>query len=306
MRTGRILIFIGGWLLLGQMVAQTDAHPLIQSYPGSVLVRVDGPVVADYTMVAGLDSFSGTLNGLPLNGRLTRMTYQNPSGRSVLEISRSYRRGLLALGADILFECRSRDCSPSNRASTWKHFNGITAYTPRSAKYVAAKVKREGGGETYVAIMVGKYRHTIDILETGVEKPLVETSVAIVQVDAGSLAQHLDSRGYVVLEGLYFDPNASTIKPESLSILAEVARLLRQRPELKLYVVGHTDMSGSFNHNMFLSEHRAQAVVTHLQQEYGVQSGRLKAYGVGPLSPQSTNRTEEGKALNRRVILVER
>jgi len=70
--------------------------------------------------------------------------------------------------------------------------------------------------------------------------------------------------------------------------------------------VGHTDMTGTLAYNMDLSSKRAQAVVDVLARDYGIASDRLQAQGVGPLCPVSTNRTEEGRKLNRRVELVER
>jgi hypothetical protein len=64
-------------------------------------------------------------------------------------------------------------------------------------------------------------------------------------------------------------------------------------------------MSGRLEYNMKLSRQRAQGVVDALVKGYGISASRLKAAGVGPLSPVSTNRTEQGKKLNRRVELVE-
>jgi len=74
---------------------------------------------------------------------------------------------------------------------------------------------------------------------------------------------------------------------------------------LKIYVVGHTDSVGGFDSNMSLSLARAEAVLQALVSQYGIDPGRLKAYGVGPLAPESTNRSEDGQAVNRRVELVE-
>ncbi len=71
-------------------------------------------------------------------------------------------------------------------------------------------------------------------------------------------------------------------------------------------MVGHTDISGDLAHNRELSEQRAQAVVTAMVGSYGVARERLAGYGVGPLAPAATNATEAGRALNRRVEVVER
>jgi len=80
---------------------------------------------------------------------------------------------------------------------------------------------------------------------------------------------------------------------------------LKQNSSLNVYIVGHTDMTGTLEHNMDLSQRRADSVVKELVNTYGISSSRLKALGVGPLCPVATNQNEEGRKLNRRVELVE-
>ena len=82
--------------------------------------------------------------------------------------------------------------------------------------------------------------------------------------------------------------------------------MLSQNPKFNLYVVGHTDDVGTVSFNMDLSQKRADAVVDKLVSKYGADKNRLQAFGVGCLAPVATNKTEEGKAKNRRVELVEK
>jgi len=63
-------------------------------------------------------------------------------------------------------------------------------------------------------------------------------------------------------------------------------------------------MKGTFEYNMTLSKNRAQAVVNELVKKYSIDAARLTGDGTGPLAPVSTNETEEGRKLNRRVELV--
>lgn len=123
-------------------------------------------------------------------------------------------------------------------------------------------------------------------------------------VDARKMASDIKTSGKVAIYGIYFDFNKSDIKPESESTLQLIAELLQNDSNLKLYVVGHTDDVGGFDYNMKLSQARAQAVVKELTIKYNIAADRLKPYGVGPLAPVSSNDTEEGKAMNRRVELV--
>ena len=81
-------------------------------------------------------------------------------------------------------------------------------------------------------------------------------------------------------------------------------KMLQQDPKMKVYVVGHTDNVGSLNANMELSRQRAGAVVQVLTGKYGVAAARLSPYGDGPYAPVTSNDTEAGRAMNRRVELV--
>lgn len=106
----------------------------------------------------------------------------------------------------------------------------------------------------------------------------------------------------IQIELKYFPRMPGDLKPESEPTLNEIAKLLNQNPNLKLYVVGHTDNVGDIAYNMKLSQARADSVV----KKYGIDANCLTPYGVGPLAPVTSNKTEEGRAKNRRVELVER
>ncbi len=126
-----------------------------------------------------------------------------------------------------------------------------------------------------------------------------------VVADAKSLMSDIQIKGSASVYGIYFDFNKADIKPESEPAIREIARLLQENKELKLYVVGHTDNIGTIDYNMMLSKARADAVMNELTTKYKISSTRLKAFGVGSLAPVASNKTEEGRAKNRRVELVE-
>ncbi len=131
----------------------------------------------------------------------------------------------------------------------------------------------------------------------GAEPPAVQ--------DATELESGLLADGRVVVNAILFEFDRAEILPESADALATVAGLMQERPELGLLVVGHTDGVGSFDYNLRLSLDRASAVVAWLRDRHGIASDRLRPAGAGPMSPITTNRTEAGRALNRRVELVE-
>jgi outer membrane protein OmpA-like peptidoglycan-associated protein len=73
---------------------------------------------------------------------------------------------------------------------------------------------------------------------------------------------------------------------------------------MRVFIVGHTDSQGAYEHNMTLSRQRAEAVAAALSSSYRIARDRLYTAGVGYLAPVGSNATDEGRALNRRVELV--
>ncbi len=126
----------------------------------------------------------------------------------------------------------------------------------------------------------------------------------MVLVDAARMDSEIGSSGHVSLYGIHFDTDSAVIKPESEPTLAEIAKLLKAEPAMKLWIVGHTDNVGGYDHNMKLSARRAKAVQAVLTGRFGIASSRLHDAGVGFLAPVAPNTSEEGRAKNRRVELV--
>ena len=105
----------------------------------------------------------------------------------------------------------------------------------------------------------------------------------------------------VILEKVEFDLNKATIKPVSDPLLDQVAKILKDHPELtKIEVQGHTDSQGPGLYNKQLSQRRADAVKEALVSR-NVDAGRLTSKGFGEDVPIASNDTEEGRAQNRRV-----
>ena len=94
------------------------------------------------------------------------------------------------------------------------------------------------------------------------------------------------------------------ISSESAQAIAEIAKLLKADPILKIHVVGHTDNVGDIDSNIKLSKDRGEAVLQALARDHGIAATRLKSYGCGQFAPVASNDTEEGRAKNRRVELV--
>jgi outer membrane protein OmpA-like peptidoglycan-associated protein len=124
-----------------------------------------------------------------------------------------------------------------------------------------------------------------------------------VVANAEVFSNDIRTTGHAVVYGIYFDIGKYNIKPESAQAIAEITKLLKSDPGLKIHVVSHTDNVGALGDNLKLSQSRAQAVVQALHNN-GIASARLRAFGCGQFAPVMSNDTEDGRAKNRRVELV--
>jgi outer membrane protein OmpA-like peptidoglycan-associated protein len=109
--------------------------------------------------------------------------------------------------------------------------------------------------------------------------------------------------GKIIANGIRFDVNKATLRPESMGVINEIAELMKDHPEINFSVEGHTDSDGDDALNQTLSENRAQTVMQTLAK-MGIDSNRMTSRGWGESKPMDTNDTPEGKANNRRVEFV--
>jgi len=158
------------------------------------------------------------------------------------------------------------------------------------------------GKDVWLSIGVGNFPSGTPIYMVIIEKQSMQQDVMI---DADGMARDIGATGKVAIYGILFDTGKAELKPESGPALVEIAKLLKGNPALKLFVVGHTDMMADLATNLKLSQARAQSVVNALVNQNGIAAARLIPYGDGPYAPVASNKTEEGRAKNRRVELVE-
>lgn len=299
-----------------QDVAGSSDHPEVGRYQGAVI---------DYYSQKGYDELrlpTGPLGReqrdrpddwqVSLEGKTTSIRYVGPASRSVLEIIRNHQRALESNGFEIVFTCRGQqECSPPQIPTFWDAARaGIGLPTTwNTTVYLVAR--RDGPDATIWVAMTG-----VEVPARGQTPLMPNLAVTIVEtvpmetdqitvIEASELEQALVRDGKIAIYGIHFDFDSADIQPQSAEQIEELAGLLSGNEALRVLIVGHTDGEGAFDYNLLLSQRRAQAVVDALANAHGIASARLQPAGAGMVSPVATNRTEEGRARNRRVEIVE-
>jgi outer membrane protein OmpA-like peptidoglycan-associated protein len=258
--------------------AKADAQKDVEgSQDHPLLTRMPGYYVSSYD-AKDFDSIENAYVSGPearWEGKRTQIGYSAMEGAkpvSMSQIARNYENALRKIGAQIAFT------DGRTTVARLKKGNGIT--------WVQAQAFNDG--RDYQLLIVEP-------------KPMDQEVTA----DAAALQQGIAAAGKVAVYGIFFDTGKATIKSESAPTLGEIVKMLEKSPRLQIHVVGHTDGTGPLEANLKLSADRAASVVKALV-ERGIAASRLKPAGVGPYCPEASNRTEEGRAKNRRVELVER
>lgn len=318
--------------------------PLLRRYEGSLIVSQERKGLREFSLpLAALervpqrrDNHNNALyepkQKKDLVGAYQRLVYLIPPDRSPLEVVGNYADEVKGQGGKVLFECAGNSCGgdpkrgnaggggsmslamylyPSDTV-TDPH-NSVGSCLVRSKvtdrRYLAAELPQKGAH-------VSVYSFTVE--PTACEKALGGRTVALVQivegkqreskmvtVSAGELAKSIAEEGRAAVYGIYFDSNQAEIKPESDPTLEQIAKLLQERSSLKVLIVGHTDNVGGYGSNLDLSQRRAKAVVHALSSRFKVSADRLTPVGVSFAAPLGSNKTDDGRAKNRRVELVE-
>lgn len=250
--------------------AQADSKgckdsPLVSRFPGSFITSCAEKDFDGYDFTVTVDKQNKTKR---VEGKFFQLMYDWPTTASKSQVVRNLNNALRAAGYTIDYDSGDYGDFTVHMGKTW--------------------IMEE--------VSVGRwYKQTIVV-----EDKMTQEVVA----NAAALQGGLTTSGHAIVNGILFDTGKADVKPESKPALDEVAKLLKQNPALKVYVVGHTDNVGALAANLDLSKRRAAAVLQALTTQYGISATRLTAYGDGPTAPIATNDSEDGRTLNRRVELV--
>lgn len=313
-------------------VAGAADHPQVKRVQGSSIYFRSAADFDALKLATGKVEWSGAegkvkpFPSVTAEGKRLTNYYRLPSGIGVLEALRNYEQDLREAGFKILFSGRGEavETVGYNNQIAREVYGMRGTYGSAEEKaqwpfqetdesqaaYLSAR--RSGdGGELFVSVYLVANKHDqwlqlplgitlarVDVVEVRAREQRMEL------VSSKEMAGEIGRNGRVALYGIEFDFDSARLRPESAATLAEIARLLKEQPKLSLLVVGHTDSAGGFEYNRKLSQQRAESVVADLVGR-GVGAARLFPVGVGFAAPVAANTSEEGRAKNRRVELVD-
>ena len=241
-------------------------HPLLS--------RMKNFIIAEY--LARYDEHEYYINAdaetKMIEGDLTVINYRLKEGApqpSPLQIKKNYINALKTLGAKLLFE--------DEDYASWNLVKGDQEY------WIDVQVYNDG------------WDYSLNI---------VQIAAMTQEVTANEMLDALNKDGFIALY-INFDTGKSDIKPEMQGTIDQIIALLKDNEDLNVSIEGHTDNVGQPAANKTLSEQRAKSVMKAVV-EGGVDASRVSAVGWGQERPVADNRSEDGRAKNRRVEIVKK
>ncbi|MEL7378023.1 MAG: OmpA family protein [Bacteroidota bacterium] len=306
-------------------IAGSEDHPLVTRYPGSFITAYSTERFFSYDLATGpITGYRTIGERQTVAGQLYRIYYEIPSSPQevsaeevYLDYQRAFREASVTTLAEGFYRRGSRNTMVGSAGwigvalgpqplGNGSPANKLLAGTSTSGNLFAlvGQIVRPGS-TVYIAIYGERHSdevigYLIDIIE------IAEAETGRVNLSPDYLAATLAEQGSVSIYGLEFDFDSAVLKESSESVLEQIASFLATHPDIDLYVVGHTDMQGSYEYNLNLSKQRAASVTSALVDRYEIEADRLIPDGVGFLAPQASNEDEGGRAKNRRVELVKR
>lgn len=270
--------------------------------------------------VSTLDSYALPVDGFAdgmvpsdvLEGQVTRIVWKlGGSSVSTLQVLAPLRDQIAAQGYRTVFECADRACGGFDfRFGTEVVAEPEMHVDLGDFRFLSAK-----GANDALSILVSRAADAayVQLIHVGpaTAKPAdipATLSTKLAQpgeaAEQSAFAETLLSSGLAVLDDLSFKTGSADLDDGDYRSLAALAGFLIDHPNTTVLLVGHTDAEGSLEGNIELSKKRAASVMTRLVDDYMIPAERVQTDGVGFLSPRSSNQTEEGRKLNRRVEAV--
>lgn len=293
-------------------------HPLLNRYPDTHIIEYRS---SDYDeleiRIAKSINDNGTFKhpSKKFEGKLTTIEYQSNGKAPFLQVLRNFEEGLKKAGFKELFSCDGiESCGltfglyatlQTPIHSNFENYPASTDSTDGSRYGYWSGTLTRSTGDVAVSVLIGEdgdHREKTDIIVDIVESKPMENNLVV--VNPQFLSESLARDGKAVLNGIFFDTDKATLKSESSGAMTAIADYLSHNKSANVFIVGHTDTVGSYEHNVDLSSRRAAAVAAALVKDFKIDAKRLQAIGIGPAAPISSNASEAGRAGNRRVEMV--
>ncbi len=183
-----------------------------------------------------------------------------------------------------------------------KRLDNLVAQNTEDIDTIKANMLIEKGRVDNIAADVEQYKTKLNKLDNDVQSAnkLIEDMRNAKNTEDVLRGDKTNKPNIYKLDGVFFETNSSFLTKGSYDQLDRLAELLKDKPNLTLRILGHTDYIASDEYNQWLSERRAKSVQEYLAKK-GVSPERLTAIGYGKKVPVASNETEEGRAKNRRV-----
>ncbi len=248
---------------------------------------------------------AGLQEALDIEAGLHRTLVHHPPSQTTAEIIQTYWQPLAADGYREIFRCHDRTCGGIDfrRSIEVAPFPGMYVNLGDYQYLVAVN-----GQDSHVVLLASRSNSTgflqIDRLGTTPTDPAPRIASSPAAPRIPPFRDRLAQDGHAVLQGLEFASGSDTLVDGNYPDLAELALWMQDNPEATIVLVGHTDNAGSLEQNQQLSVLRARAVLNRMITAHGIDGNRVTVHGIGFLAPLTTNTTEEGRAINRRVEVV--
>jgi outer membrane protein OmpA-like peptidoglycan-associated protein len=286
----------GHWLMINKqgifMPEFIDSLPDNFTFEFDLLCDNPGKVWSFYTSIAELSDRNHPDIWQSANNRFTFTVAPYPDGNSTSVIERR-KAGIGEAGTSTSTKQFSDKTKPVHIA-LWRQKERVRVYFNEEKVWDLPKAMSQDG----------KYNSVVYWLQgSTAEGNYYLTNLRLAVGNPDTRKKILEQNKWVT-HGILFDVNSANIKPESYGTLKEMANVLKEFPELKVKIVGHTDADGSDATNLDLSKRRAAAVKESLAKDFGIDETRMETDGKGEGEPIDKNDTPAGKANNRRVEFI--
>jgi outer membrane protein OmpA-like peptidoglycan-associated protein/tetratricopeptide (TPR) repeat protein len=177
--------------------------------------------------------------------------------------------------------------------------------TDVNSRQLISKLQTDEDGNYLVTLPIGK-EYAFNVTRKGYlfysENYNISEGSTDSTFEADIALQPVEANAHIILKNVFFDTKKTELKPGSVTELDNVVKLMNENPNIKILISGYTDNVGKPADNLALSKGRAVAVVNYLLNK-GVKNERLSFKGNGETNPVADNKTEQGRALNRRTEL---